>query len=182
MAVSRIRASGAHEVRAAEVRRVTHNRDAECACNDTRRCGCRIGARKNLLQSRRSGSANAERQSPGSAPRGGRCIDRQLAIVHAADMRTTHTERRLASHSNPEGEVSMSTHICSREARAAQRFVEATRNVDQAFRAVRGESDDDISSAEYARAMSRLDRALDELARAQECFDRVVSADAAGGN
>ena len=47
-----------------------------------------------------------------------------------------------------------------------------------AFRAVRGESDDDVSSAEYARAMSRLDRALDELARAQEFFDRVVSADA----
>ncbi|WP_446329719.1 hypothetical protein [Burkholderia sp. SR8] len=76
----------------------------------------------------------------------------------------------------------MSTHICSREARAAQRFVEATRNVDQAFRAVRGEGDDDISSAEYARAMSRLDHALDELARAQEFFDRVVSADAARGN
>ncbi|KUY86325.1 hypothetical protein [Burkholderia sp. RF4-BP95] len=76
----------------------------------------------------------------------------------------------------------MSTHICSREAQAAQRFVEATRNVDQAFRAVRGESDDDVSSAEYARAMSRLDRALDELARAQECFDRVVSADSAHGD
>ena len=76
----------------------------------------------------------------------------------------------------------MSTHICSQEARAAQRFVEATRNVDQAFRAVRGESDDDISSAEYARAMSRLDHALDELARAQEFFDRVVSADAAHGS
>ena len=76
----------------------------------------------------------------------------------------------------------MSTHICSPEAQAAQRFVEATRNVDQAFRAVRGESDDDISSGEYARAMSRLDRALDELARAQEFFDRVVNADAAHGN
>ncbi|WP_431824446.1 hypothetical protein [Burkholderia sp. F1] len=72
----------------------------------------------------------------------------------------------------------MSTHICSREARAAQRFVEATRNVDQAFRAVRGEADEDVSSVEYAMAMSRLDRALDELARAQEFFDRVASADA----
>lgn len=76
----------------------------------------------------------------------------------------------------------MSIHIRSREARAAQRFVEATRNVDQAFRAVRGESDDDIWSADYARAMSRLDRALDELARAQEIFDRVVNADAAQRN
>ena len=75
----------------------------------------------------------------------------------------------------------MSTHICSRKP-AAQRFVEATRNVDQAFRAVRGESDDDVSSAEYALAMSRLDRALDELARAQEFFDRVVSADTAHDN
>ncbi|MGU7779269.1 hypothetical protein [Burkholderia sp. PU8-34] len=72
----------------------------------------------------------------------------------------------------------MSTHIRSREAWAAQRFVEATRNVDQAFRAVRGEADDETSSVEYAMAMSRLDRALDELARAQEFFDRVVSADA----
>lgn len=76
----------------------------------------------------------------------------------------------------------MSTHICSREARAAQRFVEATRNVDQAFRAVRGEGDDDVSSAQYARAMSRLDRALDELARAQEFFDRIVSTESAHGN
>ncbi|MBN3791423.1 hypothetical protein [Burkholderia sp. Ac-20353] len=72
----------------------------------------------------------------------------------------------------------MPTHICSREARAAQRFVEATRNVDQAFRAVRGDADDGPSSAAYAMAMSRLDNALDELARAQEFFDRVVSADA----
>nr|WP_258170816.1 hypothetical protein [Burkholderia multivorans] len=82
----------------------------------------------------------------------------------------------------PEGEVSMSTHICSREARAAQRFVEATRNVDQAFRAVRGEGDDERASTEYAAAMSRLDRALDELARAQAFFDHVVSADAAQRN
>ncbi|AJY09386.1 hypothetical protein K6W16_00450 [Burkholderia dolosa] len=76
----------------------------------------------------------------------------------------------------------MSTHICSREARAAQRFVEATRNVDQAFRAVRGDGDDEASPLEYARAMSRLDRALDELARAQESFDRLVSAGADRGN
>ncbi|CAB3765481.1 hypothetical protein GQ57_14755 [Burkholderia sp. MSh2] len=76
----------------------------------------------------------------------------------------------------------MSIHIRSREALAAQRFVEATRNVDQAFRAVRGESDDEGSSAEYARAMSRLDRALDELALAQECFDRAVGGGAARDN
>ncbi|WP_179402222.1 hypothetical protein [Burkholderia guangdongensis] len=72
----------------------------------------------------------------------------------------------------------MSTHIGSREAQAAQRFVEATRNVDQAFRAVRGDADDEASTAEYAAAMSRLDRALDELARAQEVFDRITSRDA----
>lgn len=69
----------------------------------------------------------------------------------------------------------MSTHTCSREAQAAQRFVEATRNVDQAFRAVRGDNDEETSSIEYAVAMSRLDRALDELALAQEWFDKVVS-------
>lgn len=70
----------------------------------------------------------------------------------------------------------MSTHICSREARAAQRFVEATRNVDQAFRAVRGESDDDVSSAEYARAMSRLvrtDYAIEKFLRTTT--DRAAS-------
>jgi hypothetical protein len=137
---------------------------------------------RNLLQSRRSGQANIARQSRRSAPHGNSRIARQAAVGHAADTRAAHTARRLASHCNPEGEVSMSIHIRSREARAAQRFVEATRNVDQAFRAVRGESDDDISSADYARAMSRLDRALDELARAQEIFDRVASADAAQRN
>ncbi|MBN3724829.1 hypothetical protein [Burkholderia sp. Ac-20379] len=63
----------------------------------------------------------------------------------------------------------------SREALAAQRYVEATRNVDLAFRAVRGDQEDNPESAEYAAAQSRLDRALDELARAQELFDTAVS-------
>ncbi|CAN0624991.1 conserved protein of unknown function [Burkholderia multivorans] len=71
----------------------------------------------------------------------------------------------------------MPIHTCSREAQAAQYFVNATRNVDQAFRAVRGEADDETSSAEYTMAMSRLDRALDELARAQAWFDQVVDGD-----
>ncbi|WDD91459.1 hypothetical protein Bsp3421_001381 [Burkholderia sp. FERM BP-3421] len=62
----------------------------------------------------------------------------------------------------------------SREALAAQRFFEATRNVDQAFRAVRGEHDEDASGEAYASAMSRLDEALDELARAQALFDSAV--------
>ncbi len=62
----------------------------------------------------------------------------------------------------------------SREALAAQRYVEATRNVDLAFRAVRADHDD-AGSAEVAAAQSRLDHALDELARAQELFDTAVS-------
>jgi hypothetical protein len=70
--------------------------------------------------------------------------------------------------------MSMSTVTHSREAHAARRFVEATRNVDQAFRAVRGDSEDEISAVQYAAAVSRLDQALDELARAQELFDSAV--------
>jgi hypothetical protein len=69
----------------------------------------------------------------------------------------------------------MPTAVHSRQAQAAQRFVEATRNVDLAFRAVRGKPAGDASAVEHATAVSQLDRALDELARAQEWFDSVVS-------
>ncbi|AIS98384.1 hypothetical protein [Burkholderia thailandensis] len=62
----------------------------------------------------------------------------------------------------------------SREAEAAQRFFEATRNVYRAFRAVRGDAGETTSSVEYASAVSRLDHALDELARAQALFDSAV--------
>jgi len=68
----------------------------------------------------------------------------------------------------------MSTMTHSRQAMAAQRFVEATRNVDLAFRAVRGDADDGTPSAEHAAAVARLDRALDELARAEAQFDTAV--------
>ncbi|ABN00051.2 hypothetical protein D8O27_10765 [Burkholderia mallei] len=59
----------------------------------------------------------------------------------------------------------------SREAEAAQRFFEATRNVELAFR---GDAEAPAPSIEYAAAVSRLDRALDELARAQAWFDSAV--------
>jgi hypothetical protein len=72
----------------------------------------------------------------------------------------------------------MSAITHSRQAQAAQRFVEATRNVDHAFRAVRGDPDDAASSVEHAAAVAQLDRALDELARAQALFDSVVRIDA----
>ncbi|MFP6561897.1 hypothetical protein WJ542_26885 [Paraburkholderia sp. B3] len=65
--------------------------------------------------------------------------------------------------------------IRSREAEAAQRFVEATRNVEVAFRAVRGEAEFEVSSMAHGAAQSRLDHALDELARAEALFDSVVS-------
>ncbi|MEI6001038.1 hypothetical protein H3V53_28795 [Paraburkholderia bengalensis] len=72
----------------------------------------------------------------------------------------------------------MSTMTHSRQAQAAQRFVEATRNVDQAFRAVRGELDDGMPRAGHAAAVAQLDRALDELARAEALFDSAVRIDA----
>ncbi|SEJ45861.1 hypothetical protein [Paraburkholderia diazotrophica] len=72
----------------------------------------------------------------------------------------------------------MSAITHSRQAQAAQRFVQATRNVDLAFRAMRGEPEDGTSNVEYAAAVAQLDRALDELARAQALFDSAVRNDA----
>ncbi|SIT46819.1 conserved hypothetical protein [Paraburkholderia piptadeniae] len=72
----------------------------------------------------------------------------------------------------------MSAITHSRQAQAAQRFVQATRNVDLAFRAVRGDPEDGTSNVEYAAAVAQLDRALDELARAQALFDSAVRIDA----
>lgn len=63
----------------------------------------------------------------------------------------------------------------SQEAEAAQRFVEASRNVDLAFRAVRSETEMTVSPTAYGVAQSRLDRALDELARAEALFDSAVN-------
>ncbi|RQH04480.1 hypothetical protein [Paraburkholderia dinghuensis] len=62
----------------------------------------------------------------------------------------------------------------SREAEAAQRFVEASRGVDLAFRAVRGESEEAVSPMTYGAAQFRLELALDELARAEALFDSVI--------
>jgi hypothetical protein len=72
----------------------------------------------------------------------------------------------------------MANIIRSQEAEAAQRFVEATRNVEVAFRAVRavhGVAEFEIASMAHGAAQSRLDSALDELARAEALFDSVVS-------
>ncbi|WP_322102368.1 hypothetical protein [Paraburkholderia sp. J41] len=79
----------------------------------------------------------------------------------------------------------MAIHTRSREAEAAQRFFEASRNVDRAFRALRGDAgagsgSSAISAAStHGAAQSRLDRALDELARAQAWFDSVTFGDRA---
>jgi hypothetical protein len=62
----------------------------------------------------------------------------------------------------------------SREATAAQRFVSASRRVDLAFRAVRGEAPEAAEPIDHSRAMLELDQALDELAKAQQLFDRIV--------
>ncbi|MEX3961799.1 hypothetical protein AB4Y42_06215 [Paraburkholderia sp. EG286B] len=69
----------------------------------------------------------------------------------------------------------MAIHIRSQEAEAAQRFFEASRNVDRAFRALRGEANDHVAAPPgYGAAQSRLDHALDELARAEALFDSVT--------
>jgi hypothetical protein len=60
------------------------------------------------------------------------------------------------------------------EAVAAQRFVEAGRKVDLAFRAVRGDDQDAGSPLAHGAAQSRLEHALDELARAQALFDSAI--------
>jgi hypothetical protein len=75
----------------------------------------------------------------------------------------------------------MAIHTRSQEAEAAQRFFEASRNVDLAFRALRTESDEVASSLAYGAAQSRLDHALDELAHAQALFDSVTSLQPIGG-
>ncbi|WP_233888147.1 hypothetical protein [Paraburkholderia flagellata] len=73
----------------------------------------------------------------------------------------------------------MAIHIRSQEAEAAQRFFEASRNVDRAFRALRAEiRDDDVAPLAYGAAQSRLDHALDELARAEALFDSVTEVQA----
>ncbi|HTR11302.1 MAG TPA: hypothetical protein VMJ11_32530 [Paraburkholderia sp.] len=68
----------------------------------------------------------------------------------------------------------MAINTRSQEAEAAQRFFEASRNVDRAFRALRAEADDIASSFTHGAAQSRLDHALDELASAQALFDSVT--------
>ncbi|WP_028221779.1 hypothetical protein [Paraburkholderia oxyphila] len=71
----------------------------------------------------------------------------------------------------------MAINTRSSEAEAARRFLEASRNVDQAFRAMRAvhdERDDSDRTLACGAAQSRLDLALDELARAQALFDSVA--------
>lgn len=68
----------------------------------------------------------------------------------------------------------MAIHIRSQEAEAAQRFFEASRNVDRAFRALRAKTDGAGSPLAHGAAQSRLDHALDELSRAQALFDSVT--------
>ncbi|WP_144161921.1 hypothetical protein [Paraburkholderia sp. BCC1885] len=68
----------------------------------------------------------------------------------------------------------MSTHAHSREANAAERFVRATRQVDIAFRVVRGEDVPQNRHVEHSLAVRQLEQALDELAEAQDFFDSAV--------
>ena len=68
----------------------------------------------------------------------------------------------------------MSTHAHSPEASAAERFVRATRQVDIAFRVVRGEDVPQNRHIEHSLALRQLEQALDELAEAQDFFDSAV--------
>jgi hypothetical protein len=68
----------------------------------------------------------------------------------------------------------MSAHAHSREASAAERFVRATRQVDMAFRLVRGEDVPGSRRIEHSLAQRQLEQALDELAEAQDFFDSAV--------
>jgi hypothetical protein len=68
----------------------------------------------------------------------------------------------------------MSSHAHSREASAAERFVRATRQVDLAFRVVRGETLPHARPVAPSLAQRRLDEALDELEQAQRYFDSAV--------
>jgi hypothetical protein len=61
----------------------------------------------------------------------------------------------------------------SRESSAAARYMQATRNVEQAFRLVRGESEGDAPIS-HSDAVSRLERALEELTEAEQLFDSAV--------
>ena len=61
----------------------------------------------------------------------------------------------------------------SRESNAAARYVRATRSVEQAFRVVRGEVDGEMTIS-HSDAVSRLERALQELTEAELLFDSVT--------
>lgn len=69
----------------------------------------------------------------------------------------------------------MSVIARSREGNAAERFVRASRKVDLAFRAVRGEAPPESIEIEHALAVLQLEQALDELAEAEALFDMTVS-------
>ena len=51
--------------------------------------------------------------------------------------------------------------------------MQATRNVEQAFRLVRGEVEEEVSIS-HSDAVSRLERALEELTEAERLFDSAV--------
>ncbi|CAB3756901.1 hypothetical protein [Paraburkholderia humisilvae] len=61
----------------------------------------------------------------------------------------------------------------SRESNAAARYVRATRDVEQAFRLVRGEVDGELPIS-HSDAVSRLERALEELTEAEQLFDALT--------
>jgi hypothetical protein len=69
----------------------------------------------------------------------------------------------------------MSTTIHSQESTAAERYVRATREVDRAFRLVRGKAGSETMRAAHATSIRRLELALDKLAVAQELFDAIVT-------
>jgi hypothetical protein len=61
----------------------------------------------------------------------------------------------------------------SRESSAAARYMRATRDVEQAFRLVRGESEGEMPIS-HSDAVSRLERALEELTEAEQLFEALT--------
>ncbi|MFC0401049.1 hypothetical protein [Paraburkholderia rhizosphaerae] len=61
----------------------------------------------------------------------------------------------------------------SRESNAAARYMRATRDVEQAFRLVRGEGEGERPIS-HSDAVSRLERALEELNEAELLFDALT--------
>ncbi|WP_244816833.1 hypothetical protein [Caballeronia sp. Lep1P3] len=75
----------------------------------------------------------------------------------------------------------ISRHV-SLEAAALERFMRATRAVNAAFDATRGEPDFELGAQSVARSLERLDAALCELETSERSLDAILSRRAGQGH